>query len=89
MGDTRGDERQAVFDEQFGGDAGIFAGDGGEYDEDDKEADAIWESIDEHMDSRRRDQREARLKEQLAKYRRDNPKISEQFRDLKRKLDDV
>jgi pre-mRNA-processing factor 6 len=41
------------------------------------------------MDSRRRAQREARLKEELEKYRRDNPKITEQFRDLKRKLGDV
>jgi len=41
------------------------------------------------MDSRRKDQREARLKEDLEKYRRDNPKITEQFRDLKRKLGEV
>ena len=29
------------------------------------------------------------MKEELEKYRRDNPKITEQFRDLKRKLGDV
>lgn len=76
------------FDEFNGGDAGIFGG-GGEYDEDDKEADEIWESIDNHMDSRRRDQREARLKQELEHYRKNNPKITEQFADLKRKLDQV
>jgi len=41
------------------------------------------------MDSRRRDQREARLKEELEQYRKNNPKITEQFADLKRKLDNV
>jgi hypothetical protein len=36
----------------MGGDAGIFAG--GEYDEDDREADDVWEKIDDHMDTRRK-----------------------------------
>ena len=78
-------ERQGEFDAFQGGDAGIFAR-GGEYDDEDKEADAIWASIDDHMDSRRRDQREARLKAELEQYRKDNPKITEQFADAKRKL---
>jgi hypothetical protein len=38
---------------------------GHRYDEDDREADEIWESVDNHMDSRRRDRREARLKKDL------------------------
>ncbi|CAM6093470.1 unnamed protein product [Calypogeia fissa] len=58
----------------------------GEYDEDDKEADAVWESIDKRMDLRRKDRREARLKKEIEKYRASNPKITEQFADLKRKL---
>ena len=41
------------------------------------------------MDQRRRDQREKRLKEDLEKYRKENPKITEQFADLKRKLNEV
>lgn len=40
------------FDEFMGSDAGMFAG--GQYDEDDKEADRVWESIDNFMDERRR-----------------------------------
>ena len=32
------------------------------------------------------DRREARLKEEIEKYREENPKITEQFADLKRKL---
>ncbi|KAI9177455.1 hypothetical protein LWI28_015435 [Acer negundo] len=61
-------------------------GDEKEYDEDDKEADAIWEAIDKRMDSRRKDRREARLKQEIEKYRASNPKITEQFADLKRKM---
>ena len=80
-----GDDKN--FDKFEGGDSGLFAN--AEYDEDDAEADRIYAEIDAHMDSRRKDQREARLKEDLEKYRRDNPKITEQFRDLKRKLGEV
>ena len=40
------------FDEFMGSDAGMFAG--GTYDEDDKEADRVWDSIDNFMDERRR-----------------------------------
>lgn len=76
------------FDEFMGSDAGAFAT-FGEYDQDDKEADEIWEKVDEFMDDRRRDRREKRLQEQLEKYRADNPKITEQFADLKRKLADI
>lgn len=57
--------------------------------QDDKEADEIWEKVDEFMDDRRRDRREKRLQEQLEQYRADNPKITEQFADLKRKLADI
>lgn len=34
-------------------------------------------------------QREKRMKEELERYRRENPKITEQFADLKRKLGNV
>ncbi|PNH09580.1 Pre-mRNA-splicing factor prp1 [Tetrabaena socialis] len=72
----------------MGNDAGVF-GVTGEYDEDDKEADAVWETVDNFMDERRREAREKRLKEELERYRAENPKITEQFADLKRKLADV
>lgn len=77
------DENQK-FDEFEGNDVGLFAS--GEYDEDDKEADEVWEAVDARMDSRRKDRREQRLKEEIEKYRANNPKITEQFADLKRKL---
>eukprot|EP00201_Polytomella_parva_P023821 CAMPEP_0175041554 /NCGR_PEP_ID=MMETSP0052_2-20121109/1986_1 /TAXON_ID=51329 ORGANISM="Polytomella parva, Strain SAG 63-3" /NCGR_SAMPLE_ID=MMETSP0052_2 /ASSEMBLY_ACC=CAM_ASM_000194 /LENGTH=748 /DNA_ID=CAMNT_0016304095 /DNA_START=7 /DNA_END=2250 /DNA_ORIENTATION=+ len=75
------------FDEFLGNDAGLFAQ--GEYDEEDKEADNVWESVDNFMDDRRKEQRERRLKETLEQFRRNNPKITEQFADLKRKLSEV
>lgn len=50
-----GDKQE--FDAFMGNDAGMFAY--GEYDEDDKEADRVWESIDARMDERRKVRREA------------------------------
>lgn len=41
------------------------------------------------MDERRRDQREKRLRKEVERERKENPKITEQFRDLKRQLADV
>ena len=49
-----------------------------EYDEDDEEADRIYAEIDAHGLAPTGPE-EARLKEELEKYRRDNPKITEQF----------
>ncbi|GLT67412.1 hypothetical protein SLA2020_397260 [Shorea laevis] len=82
--EDKGYDENQKFDEFEGNDVGLFAST--EYDEDDKEADAVWEAIDKRMDSRRKDRREARLKEEIEKYRASNPKITEQFADLKRKL---
>jgi pre-mRNA-processing factor 6 len=48
------------FDAFMGNDAGMFAH--GEYDEDDKEADRVWESIDNFMDERRRVSGSGRVK---------------------------
>jgi len=75
------------FDKFMGSEAGMFSG--GVYEEDDKEADKIWDEVEEYMDERRRDQREKRLREEVERERKENPKITEQFRDLKRQLADV
>jgi pre-mRNA-processing factor 6 len=45
-----GDKQE--FDAFMGNDAGMFAY--GEYDEEDKEADRVWESVDARMDERRK-----------------------------------
>ncbi|KAL1586090.1 hypothetical protein WHR41_04790 [Cladosporium halotolerans] len=66
---------------------GLFAT--GNYDRDDDEADRIYQSVDERMDKRRRARREARENEQREEYERNNPKIQQQFADLKRALGSV
>ncbi|CAL0332905.1 unnamed protein product [Lupinus luteus] len=83
-GEDKGCDENQKFDEFDGNDVGLFAS--AEYDEDDKEVDAVWEDIDKRMDSRRKDRREARLKQEIEQYCASNPKITEQFVDLKRKL---
>ncbi|KAI5478731.1 hypothetical protein MNV49_004656 [Pseudohyphozyma bogoriensis] len=66
---------------------GLFAG--MVYEADDEEADRIYESIDAHLDQRRKAKREAREKEEEEKYRRERPTIQSQFADLKRGLADM
>ncbi|KAL5348577.1 U4/U6 x U5 tri-snRNP complex subunit Prp1 [Pseudogymnoascus australis] len=81
---------------------GLFAG--GTYDREDDEADRIYQDVDEKMDRRRKirsrwfikdeqntDQayREAREKAEREEYERNNPKIQQQFADLKRALGTV
>ncbi|GKA28631.1 stabilized1-like protein [Tanacetum coccineum] len=85
VGDQEGYDENQTFDEFEGNDVGLFFA-SAEYNEEDKEADAIWDEIDKRMDSRRKDRREARVKEEIEKYRVSNTKITEQFVDLKRKL---
>jgi len=59
------------------------------YEEDDREADEIYASIDERMDHRRAKQRSERLQSELKKYRAENPTISQQFSDLKRDMAEI
>ncbi|KAH8670881.1 PRP1 splicing factor, N-terminal-domain-containing protein [Xylariales sp. PMI_506] len=66
---------------------GLFAG--GVYDKDDDEADRIYREIDEKMDRRRRIRREAREEAEREEYERNNPKIQQQFADLKRALGSI
>ncbi|OWM72488.1 hypothetical protein CDL15_Pgr022005 [Punica granatum] len=69
-GDDKGYDENWKFDEFEGNDIGVFAY--AKYDEDDKEVDAVWEAIDKRMDSERKDRREARLKQEIEKYRASN-----------------
>ncbi|CAA7269716.1 unnamed protein product [Cyclocybe aegerita] len=63
---------------------GLFAGT--TYEQDDEEADKVYEQVDEAMDSRRRARREVAEKDQMQKLRAERPKIQQQFADLKRGL---
>ncbi|SOV77956.1 pre-mRNA-processing factor 6, putative [Plasmodium sp. gorilla clade G3] len=60
-----------------------------EYDEEDKEADEIYDKIDSLMDIRRKSRRENKLKEEISKMRATKPTIKEQFSDLKKNLANV
>ncbi|KAJ3333929.1 Pre-mRNA-processing factor 6 [Blyttiomyces sp. JEL0837] len=59
------------------------------YEADDEEADRIYDEVDKKMDERRKSRREAREREELERYRKENPKIQQQFADLKRGLSEV
>ncbi|PKI42626.1 hypothetical protein CRG98_036908 [Punica granatum] len=72
-GDDKGYDENRKFDEFEGNDMGLFAS--AEYYEDDKEADTVWETIDKRMDSRRKDRREARVKQEIEKYRASNQQM--------------
>ncbi|KAI1625842.1 PRP1 splicing factor, N-terminal-domain-containing protein [Exophiala viscosa] len=81
------EEQEEQDDERFQdpeNEVGLFAF--GQYDRDDDEADRIYQDVEEKMERRRKAQREQREREELEEYNRNNPKISEQFTDLKRKL---
>eukprot|EP01132_Coremiostelium_polycephalum_P009987 gene9987-12241_t len=73
------------FDE-FEGDGETFTDANAVYDQEDKEADDIWEQIDKKMDSRRKTRREAIEKEEIEKFRVIRPKIQQQMSDLKQEL---
>lgn len=79
--DDEGDDDERYQDPD--NEVGLFAG--GVYDKDDEEADKIWEWVDERMDRRKR-QREAREEAERKEHERNNPKIQQQFTDLKRAL---
>jgi pre-mRNA-processing factor 6 len=68
-------------------DAPIFAD--APYDDDDREADDIYASVDERMRARRQKHAEKRIQLELESYRDANPTVRQQFADLKRKLSQV
>ncbi|PWN28163.1 hypothetical protein BDZ90DRAFT_231922 [Jaminaea rosea] len=83
-GGAGGGEEGQFDDRDPENETGLFAG--GVYEKDDEEADRIWEAVDNKMDERRRDKREAKEREEMEKLRAERPKIQAQFADLKRGL---
>lgn len=59
------------------------------YEDDDKEADFIYEQVDLRMQSRRQRQRDMVLQQQLKDYRDANPTVRQQFADVKQQLEQV
>lgn len=72
-----------------------FAGYGGSlfnkdpYEDDDEEADKIYDAIDKHLDERGKALRETKTRQELEAYRQKRPKIQQQFMDLKANLKQV
>jgi pre-mRNA-processing factor 6 len=75
------------FDKFSGYGGSLFTG--GAYDAEDKEADSIYDAIEERQDEKRREHRERMEQEVLAKFRKERPKMQQQFADLKRNLSSV
>ncbi|EGP86941.1 unnamed protein product [Zymoseptoria tritici ST99CH_3D1] len=81
------DGDDAEVEEQFRdaeNEEGLFAT--GNYDRDDDEADRIYQDVDERMSKRRKISREERERQEREEFERKNPKIQQQFADLKRAL---
>eukprot|EP01116_Phalansterium_solitarium_P020812 TRINITY_DN6254_c0_g1_i1.p1 TRINITY_DN6254_c0_g1~~TRINITY_DN6254_c0_g1_i1.p1 ORF type:complete len:925 (-),score=402.90 TRINITY_DN6254_c0_g1_i1:208-2982(-) len=85
--DDKSDYSESNYDEFMGYSGSLVSN--SVYDQDDAEADEIWEAIDDRMDSRRKVRREALLKKEIEKFRATRPKIQQQFADLKRGLSTV
>jgi pre-mRNA-processing factor 6 len=61
----------------------------GEYDAEDKQADLVYASFDDYMDSRRKRQREEKEEKELAESRAKRPKLQAMFADAKRGLSTI
>ena len=83
--DEEEDLNESNYDE-FTGYGGSLFGKHDPYEKDDEEADAIYNAIDDRMDEKRREHREKRFQKEVEKYRKERPKIQQQFSDLKREL---
>jgi pre-mRNA-processing factor 6 len=81
----RSDYSESNYDEFAGYSERLFSR-GLPYEEDDLEADRIYEAIDERMEGRRKRSREIQLLTNMKKNRIERPTIADQFADLKRDL---
>lgn len=83
--ETEQDLSESVYD-KFSGYGGSLFDSSTPYDQEDSNADAVYEAIDNRMDTRRRARRDKREQEELLAFRKKKPKIQEQFADLKQGL---
>jgi pre-mRNA-processing factor 6 len=84
----RGDYSESNFDEFSGYSERLFSS-GMPYEEDDREADQIYSSVDKAMEKRNKRNREKEMLEIQNKNKNVRPSIGEQFADLKRELGTV
>ncbi|CAD5228302.1 unnamed protein product [Bursaphelenchus okinawaensis] len=81
------DLNDANYDDFEGYGGSLFSKD--PYDKEDEEADLVYYQVDQRQDERRKSYREKKLKETIESYRKERPKIQQQFSDLKRQLADL
>jgi len=85
----RGDYSESNYDEFSGYSGSLFTTAGAPYDEEDAEADQIYESVDEFMDGRHKRRREQQMLDAQKNKKNFKPTITDQFADLKRELGTV
>ncbi|CAL2047807.1 unnamed protein product [Caenorhabditis brenneri] len=81
------DLNEANYDEFSGYSGSLFAKD--PYDQEDEDADRIYNEVDDRLDERHKDRREKKYKELVEKFHKERPKIQQGFSDLKRQLAEV
>ena len=80
----REDYNDAKYDEWNGYQIPLF--NQGDYDDEDREADQVYQVIDEHLEGRRRSRRERIQLDEIKRIRQERPTLALQFSDLKRDL---
>jgi hypothetical protein len=83
----RVDYSESNYDSFSGYSEGLFAG--GNYEDDDREADLIYQSVDQCLEKRHKRSRELQLLADSQKKQKEAATISEQFADLKQGLSEV
>ncbi|PIC30868.1 hypothetical protein B9Z55_021964 [Caenorhabditis nigoni] len=81
------DLNEANYDEFSGYSGSLFSKD--PYDQEDEDADRIYNEVDDRLDERHRDRRDKKYKEIVEKLHKERPKIQQGFSDLKRQLAEV
>merc|ERR1719379_2362674 len=74
--------------DEFTGYGGSLLADG-DYDDEDREADLVYDAVEAKLDGRRKKWREQRMRDEITKSRNEKPTIQQQFADLKRELSSV
>lgn len=81
------DLNEANYDEFSGYSGSLFSKD--PYDQEDEDADRIYNEVDDRLDERHKERREKKYKELVELFHKDRPKIQQGFQDLKRQLAEV
>ena len=76
-----------IFNQWSGYEDSLFTNTGG--DEEDREADKMFEDVEDYIDGRRSEQRMKNMEKEMEKISKEAPKYQEQFADLKRQLANV